>query len=154
MKRMIFKVWTCLMVSAACSACGSQPAQRSAKGVEQSSAIAPDGERKAFVWLPESSGYLGATVSTFYQVWIQDLHHTRAEQLLLNADKTEGFRLIWTGPRGLQICFVTARISQFRNFFVVATQEMPEVHHIEINLKKVPSFDDCAAASQSGPPAR
>jgi AraC-like DNA-binding protein len=93
--------------------------------------------------MPESSGQLGATVSTFYQVWIQDLHHTQKEQLLLNADKTGGVRLIWVGPRELRICYVTAQISAFRNFFVVATRDMPEVQSIEIVLKKVTTLNEC-----------
>ena len=61
-------------------------------------------------------------------------------------DKTTGFRLAWTGPQELQICYVKAQISGFRNFFTVATEAMPRVQAIEIILKKVPALGECTTA--------
>ena len=140
--------WMLVMIAVACSACGDRTA-RSAKGVEQLAQVAPDGVSKAFVWLPETDGYLGATVSTFYQVWIQDLHRDKEEQLLLNGDKTSGFELVWTGPRELRICYVKARISSFRNFFVVAKRDSPDIYEVEIELRKVPRSGQCQENSDS-----
>ena len=85
----------------------------------------------------------------YYQVWIQDLQHDKHEQLLLKADKTTGLRLVWTGPRELRICYVTADISGFRNFFFVFTRDMPDVYSVEIVLLKVPYLSACEAASNS-----
>jgi hypothetical protein len=132
-----------VVITAVCtSACGDRDA-RSAEGVEQLTSVAPDGESKAFVWLPETSGFLGATVSTWYQVWIKDLHRDKDEQLILDADKTTGFRFVWTGPRALRICYVQAQISQFRNFFVVTKEGSLDIYEVEIELKKVPMLSQC-----------
>jgi hypothetical protein len=113
------------------------------KGREMLSRAAPDSASRAFVWLPELSGALGATVSQPYQVWIQSLQGGRDTRLVLVADKTHGFHLGWTAPTQLEICYADAQILQFQNFFIVATEDSPTIYSVEIVLKKVSRLDEC-----------
>jgi hypothetical protein len=143
MMRTSSRAWLLLPMAVAVSGCGPHSVERRGEGTELSSARSPDGQSKAFVWMPQSDGGLGATVSTYYQVWIQDLQHDQSEQLLLNADKTTGLRMVWSAPTELQICYVEAQISRFRNFFSVFTRDMSHVYSVEIVLRKVPRLMDC-----------
>jgi hypothetical protein len=136
-------VWLLLMVGV--SGCSDRHA-RAPTGSEQLSTVAPDGSSRAFVWLPESGGYLGATVSPPYQVWLQSSRYKEDESLILAADKTTGLRLYWSGTNELVICYVKAQISRFRNFFVVAKDSSPEIYSVEVLLRKVAKLDDCHAS--------
>jgi hypothetical protein len=150
MMRFLWKSVVSLVVATTCSACGSDGSvKRSTEGVESFVQIAPDGESKAFVWRPKAGSELGATVSTVYQLWIQDLHHTKEEQLILTADKTHGFRLVWTGPTELQVCYVDGQIFDFRNVFSAITQDMPKAHSVEIILQKVATLESCGVKAES-----
>jgi hypothetical protein len=137
------KMYLVALIGAGLLGCTGPSDVKPTKGVEKYSKLAPDGERKAYVLIPESSGYLGATVSTVYQVWIQDLHHTKDEKLLMTASETSGVSLAWSGPLELQICYVKAEITGFRNFFTVATQDFPDAPNVEVLLKKVAKLDEC-----------
>lgn len=101
---------------------------------------APDGLSKAFVWLPELGG-LGATISQPYQVWMQK--GERQKTLIFVADKTDGVRLVWKAPSELEICYEQAQITHFRNLFVVAEQNLPQIYKVEIVLRKVQRLSDC-----------
>jgi hypothetical protein len=113
-----------------------------APGQEALTKAAPDGAIKAFVWLPRLGG-LGATMSQPYQVWMQSLRDDKETQLVLEADKTDGFHLGWIGPNQLEVCYAAARIGQFRNFFTVAKEGSPEIYAVEILLKKVSKLEEC-----------
>jgi hypothetical protein len=97
-------------------------AEKLPKGQETSSLTSPDGLSWAFVWMPEQSGALGATTSIVYQVWIQYLRGNHAPELLLKADKTDGFKTTWKSPTELEICYGPTQIFLFRNFSVYAEQ--------------------------------
>jgi hypothetical protein len=111
-------------------------------GHEALTKSAPDGASRAFVWLPELGG-LGATLSQPYQVWMQSLRDNKEMRLVLGADKTDGIHLGWTGSNQLEICYATAQIFQFQNFFTVAKEGSQDIYNVEILLKKVPKLDDC-----------
>jgi hypothetical protein len=134
--------WLCvsflILVSAGCGNRDDKPA----KGQEGLSKAAPDGASRAFVWLPQLGG-LGATVSQPYQVWIQSLRGDKDTQLVFEADKTDGVQLGWNGPTELEICYIAAQITRFRNFFVLAAENSPQIYRVEIVLRKVPKLDDC-----------
>jgi hypothetical protein len=114
-----------------------------ASGHEVLTQAAPDGASRAFVWLPELSGGLGATISQPYQVWMQSLRDNKEMQLVFEADKTAGVHLGWTGSNQLEICYATAQIFRFQNFFTVAKEGSPEIYDVDITLKKVPKLEEC-----------
>lgn len=141
-----------VLVIASTSGC-SHPNARTTAGTELLSKVASDGAGRAFVWLPGSGGALGATVSQPSQVWLQGLRDNKDESLILEADKTNGIRLNWNGPNELEICYVKAQISKFRNFFVIARENQPEIYSVEIVLKKVPLLAQCQQAPPSPTPS-
>jgi len=101
---------------------------------------APDGLSKAFVWLPDLGGF-GATVSQPYQVWMQKGEEQKV--LIFEADKTGGVHLAWKARNELEICYERAQITHFRNFFVVAEPDLPQIYKVEIVLRKVQKLGDC-----------
>jgi hypothetical protein len=115
------------------------------KGHEIAAETSPDGYSRAFVWFPKLSGLLGATVSQPYQVWIQYLQGNREQRLIFKADRTEGVKLTWKGPRELEICYGPARISEFRNFFDYAEQgwQPRQLYQVEIVLRRVGKLAEC-----------
>lgn len=112
-------------------------------GHEATAQTALDGISRAFVWVPQLSGGLGATVSQPYQVWLQSLQKDKAKSLILEADKTEGMHLAWKAPNRLEICYGDAQITYFRNFFVVAEEDSPSIYQVEITLKRANKLDEC-----------
>jgi hypothetical protein len=124
------------------SSCGRSDITR-APGNEALSAPSPDGLGRAFVWLPQSNGSMGATVSQLTQVWLQSSKGKKGEKLILDADKTTGIRLYWNGPNELDVCYSQAQISKFRNFFVVAAPDSPDIYSVDIILRKVAKLSDC-----------
>jgi hypothetical protein len=143
---------TCLFLMVITAGCGDHEA-RTTNGQVQLSAVAPDGASEAFVWIPESGGTLGATVSQRYQVWLQALRDNKVESLILEADRTNGIRLRWNSQNELEICYAKAQISKFRNFFVIASRESPEIYGVEIVLKKVPLLEQCLQARETPTPS-
>lgn len=121
--------------------CGNQ-AEKVPDGRELVSQPAPDGRSLAFVWAPELGG-LGATVSQPYQVWLQSEKGQKQQKLLFEADKTDGVRLAWTGPTELEICYESAQITRFQNFFVIAERDSPQIYRVEIILRKTQKLSDC-----------
>jgi len=111
-------------------------------GHEAQSQTSPDGLSRAFVWMPESSGTLGATNSQPYQVWIQYLKVGHEQQLLLKAAETDGLKLSWTSPGELQICYGPTYIYHLQNYFDYET-EFHTLYHVEVLLNRAKTFHDC-----------
>ncbi len=136
--------WLCVsfLMVLVTGGCGNRHDDELPKGHEVMAKAAPDGPGRAVVWMPQL-GALGATVSQPYQVWMQSLQGEKETRLVFEADKTDGVQLGWTGPTELEICYVAAQITRFQNFFVVATENSPQIYRVEILLRKVPKLDDC-----------
>ena len=125
--------------------CGDRT-EKIPSGHEYATQAAPDGLNRAFAWVPELSGGLGATISQPYQVWIQSQRAgLEAKKLLVfEADKTDGVRLLWMTRSRLEICYAEAQIGQFRNrFLALDTKNQRVVDEIEIVLKRVQKLTDC-----------
>lgn len=111
-------------------------------GREQIRQVAPNNSAVAFVWLPDISG--SVMVSQPYQVWIESKQPSK-KRLVLEADKTDSISLAWRGSELLEICYSDAQITLFRNRFVAAEQDSPQVREVEIVLRKVQKRSDCSA---------
>lgn len=135
--KVCFGLWMLLPIAS----CGG--GEKIPDGHEAATQTAPDGLSRAFVWIPELGGGLGATVSQSYQVWFQSLQTKKRDALIFEADKTDGVRLAWKAPRELEICYSRAQIVRFHNFFVVAERDSPGIYEVEIVLKKVSQLSDC-----------
>lgn len=126
------------------SLAGCSHTERLPKGHESSSVTSPDGLSRAFVWMPETSGFLGATVSTPYQVWIKYLEGDHPPALLLKAYHTDGVRVTWTSATELAICYEEpTHIYDFRNYFEYAEQHWNHLYKVEILLKRVQKLGEC-----------
>jgi hypothetical protein len=121
--------------------CGSR-ADRLPTGHEAAAQLSPDGLSRAFVWVPELGG-LGATVSQPYQVWLQSQRGEKQQTLIFEADKTDGVRLAWKSPGELEVCYGPSQIARFRNFFVVADRDSPQIYRVEVLLRRVQKLSDC-----------
>jgi hypothetical protein len=119
--------------------CGDQ-IHELVNGVEKDSKIAPSGLSRVFIWVPENGG-IG--VSQSYQIWMQSLQGDKPKQLILEADKTNGFELEWKPKDELQICYETAQITMFKNYFVAGEEDWPVLYTADIVLKKVDKLADC-----------
>jgi hypothetical protein len=111
-------------------------------GHEASAQFSLGGLSRAFVWIPELGG-LGATVSQPYQVWLQSQQGEKQQALIFEADKTDGVRLAWRNPGVLEICYGPSQITRFRNFFVVADRNSPQIYRVEVLLRRVQQLGDC-----------
>lgn len=111
-------------------------------GSEVFSALSPDGAFRAKVWIPKLSGGLGATISQSYQVWIQETSGTD-KQLVLEGNKSDGFRLLWTSGGNLEICYADAQVYKFKNKYVVASETSRDVRIVEVVLRRVPDLRQC-----------
>src|SRR5580698_661384 len=89
-------VWLLVSFTGCRSAADSPP-----NGHEISAASSPDGLSRAFVWAPELSNALGATISQSYQVWLQSQRGANPEALIFDGDKTDGVRLMWRNASAL-----------------------------------------------------
>jgi hypothetical protein len=105
------------------------PAERSGPAVSDSSG--------------NMGGFLGATNSTPYQVWIQYLQKDKPQELILKAEATDGLSLAWTSSRELQICYGPTYIYYLQNFFDYAEQYSRTLYHVEVLLKRAKTFRDC-----------
>jgi hypothetical protein len=113
------------------------------EGTQLASATAPGGASRAFVWQLEMDG-LGATVSQPYQVWMQSLHGEPHNKMIFEADKTEGVRLAWKGPRELEICYGAAQINRFLNYYYVSpVGNSGEMDKVEIRLRRADKLANC-----------
>ena len=112
--------------------CGRGPDHSSGEII--STQTSQDGQIKALIWSPDLSGSVG--ISQPYEVWVQRLPRGKKE-LISSADKTDGIRISWKSPNELDICYVDARILQFRSYF------WADDHEIEIMLRKVQQLNDC-----------
>lgn len=135
--RYCFTIWI-LMVLVSCG----NSTQTLTEGREFDSQTSPDGLMKAVVWLPGLGG-LGATVSQPYQVWIQKLQGGEQKVLIFEADKTDGIGIRWKTQNELEVCYAQAQIVHFRNVFVVAERDSPEIYKVEIMLRRVSKLSDC-----------
>jgi hypothetical protein len=131
----------CLLL-AALFACGYRDEQLP-KGHEVSSTTSPDGLSRAFVWMPEQSGLLGATESQPYELWVQYLKGEQTRALLLKADRTEGVRVTWKSPRELEVCYGPSQIYYLHNFFYYGTEQSRQLYSIEVLLRRVSILADC-----------
>ncbi len=112
------------------------------EGLPGQSITGPDGVTRAFVWIPTSSGGLGATTSQSYQIWIENTRFA-STVLVAEAYKTDGFRLSWTSEDLLEICYADARIYKFVSGVDFATEHSKESKTVEIVLRRVRSLDVC-----------
>jgi hypothetical protein len=142
MIRSIAKVCIAACFSVPLISCGSR-ADKLPDGHELAAQVSPDRLSRAFVWGPELGGGLGATVSQPYQVWLQSQQGEKQRALILEADKTDGVRLAWKSPGELEICYGPSQIIRFRNFFVVAERDSPQIYKVEILLRRVSKLGDC-----------
>lgn len=142
---MIFKaILLCFLASATPTMFGCGYATENLpKGREISSEQSPDGFSRAFIWEPKTSGFLGATTSQPYQVWIQYLGASKPEAMLLKADSTDGVRLKWSAPRVLVICYGPTNIYYLRNIFDYGEQNSQQLYRVEVILKRVEKLRDC-----------
>ncbi|WP_153067340.1 hypothetical protein [Steroidobacter cummioxidans] len=122
--------------------CANGPSEPS-KGTEIASVAAPDGFARAFVFVPELAGGLGATISQPYQVWMESLKIGTDKQLMLEADKTDGFHLSWNSAGQLVVCYADAQIYKFRNQMVMVVESSPQMHVVEVLLKRADKIEDC-----------
>jgi hypothetical protein len=140
-----------IMLTAALVSCGGN-AGEPAKGRQQKSMTASDGESRAFVWLPESGG--GATQSQPFEVWIQYLESQKPQGLVFKAIHTAGVRLKWVDARTLEICYGVSHILYMRNFFDYAEEDWAwrgkPLYSVEVLLKRVPQLADCGGAPANG----
>lgn len=134
-ERFCFGLWLLVFLVS----CGDQ-VKKMPEGHEVATQTSPDGLSKAFVWRPELGG-LGATVSQPYQVWLKK--GDKPEELIFEADKTDGIRVNWKAPGELAICYDQAQITYFKNLFVVVEQNSSQIYEVEIVLKKVQKLSDC-----------
>ena len=142
-----------MMLTAALVSCGGTSGEP-AKGRQLDSATAPDGEGRAFVWLPELGGFLGATQSQPFEVWIQYLKSRKPQSLVFKAIHTAGVRLKWVDARTLEICYGVSHISYMRNYFDYAEEDWQQhgksMYSVEVLLKRVPQLADCGEAPANG----
>lgn len=111
-------------------------------GRQAQSLIGAVGITRAFVWIPTPSGGLGATISQPYQVWIEN-KRLDSKALVVEAYKTDGFRLAWANANTLEVCYADARIYKFLNGVDLATGDSPETVSVEIVLRRVQDLHSC-----------
>lgn len=75
---------------------------------------------------------------------MQSLKIGNDTQLMLEADKTDGFHLSWNKAGQLEVCYADAQIYKFRNRMVMAIETSSELHVVEILLRRVDKLDDCS----------
>jgi hypothetical protein len=115
----------------------SVPDGRQAQLVENT-----DGVTRAFVWIPAQSGWLGATISQSYQVWIESEKFSE-KRLMVEAAKTDGLRLAWIDNDTLEVCYSDALIFMLLNKFDFVTEQSAEIRSVEVVLRKVKSLGVC-----------
>ncbi len=133
------RTFVCVFLLLSLLGCGSEHLPN---GHEIASQPSPDGFSRAFVWSPEPGG-LGATVSQSYQVWMESFKGGKQEVLIFEADKTDGVRVTWKTPSELEVCYGPSQVDHFRNFFVIAQRDFPQIYKVEILLRRVQKLDDC-----------
>jgi len=130
----------CLLLLVVC--CGSN-SRRRPLGAEREAASSPDGNIRAFVWLPDLSAAMGAKTSQPYQVWAQQQGPAKAEQLALIAEQTDRLHLRWRAPRLLEVCYAEAHITGFGNRMAFAADGSAVPMKLEITLRHVERLDNC-----------
>lgn len=133
---------TVLFLMVLLTACDNRPNQPP-DGSVVNVVTSPDGFARAFVVIPKMSGGLGATLSQPYQVWMESLKIGTDKQLIVSADKTDGFHLSWTDKGQLEVCYGHAQIFEFRNTMVMITEESQSMHVVEIVLKRADKLTSC-----------
>src|SRR5437667_11198249 len=93
-----------LTLVGAVSGCGSR-GETPSTGREVAAVGSPDGVSRMLVWMPERAGFLGATASDVYQVWIQYSRGTKPQELMFEATKTDGVSVTWLTDRRVEICY-------------------------------------------------
>ena len=102
----------------------------------------PDGHFNAKVQKVDIDG--SVMVSQPFQVLVESLvEGDRWTQVALIADKTDPLRIHWTGPSTLIVCYSTAHISNFRNYFTASSYNSPDVYETEIMLVKRKESSPC-----------
>ncbi len=142
---MITPLRVCLQVAIAiavvATGCSSSP-ESPPNGQEAQSLIGPDGDTRAFVWIPTLSGGLGATVSQPYQAWLESKRFA-SKTLVVEAYKTDGLHIAWAAGNILEVCYADARIYKFLNGVDFAAEESPEIVSVEIVLRRVKNLHAC-----------
>jgi len=126
----------------AVSGCGSRGETLSA-GREVAAVSSADGVSRMLVWMPERAGFLGATDSDVYQVWLQYSRGTKPQELMFEATKTDGVAVTWLTDRRVEICYGPTNINKFSNIFVYAEQSTPGIYKVEIVLRRVDTLAMC-----------
>jgi hypothetical protein len=131
-----------LTLVGAVSGCGSR-GETLSTGREVAAVTSADGLSRMLVWMPERVGFLGATASDVYQVWIQHSRGTKPQELMFEATKTDGVSVTWLTDRKVEICYGPTNINKFRNIFVYAEQSTPQIYKVEIVLRRVDALTLC-----------
>jgi hypothetical protein len=131
-----------LGVAAVACGCGVQ-SEALPSGREVTSVMSPDGVSRAFVWIPTTSGFLGATSSEPYQVWIQYLQGEKKQQLVFEAAQTDGISVTWRSVQQLEICYGFSSVYKFHNLFEHAEQHSQKLYEVEVLLRRADKLTDC-----------
>lgn len=131
-----------LTIVGAVIGCGSRGETLSMER-EVAAVSSPDGVSRVLVWMPERAGFLGATASDVYQVWIEYSRGTKPRELMLEATKTDGVSVTWLTDRRVEICYGPTNINKFSNSFVYAEQSTPGIYKVEIVLQRVDALTMC-----------
>jgi hypothetical protein len=131
-----------LTLVGAVSGCGSG-GEPLPTGREIAAVSSPDRVSRMLVWMPERAGFLGATDSDVYQVWIQYSRGTKPQELMFEATKTDGVSVRWLTDRRVEICYGPTNINKFSNIFVYAEQSTPGIYKVEIVLRRVDALTLC-----------
>ena len=94
------------------------------------------------IWSLKLDG-LGATISQPYQVWIES--KAGKQELILEADKTDGIHAKWLNNRLVELCYSEAQITKFRNRFVDVDRASREkiAETVEFRLRNVKDAAEC-----------
>jgi len=131
-----------LSLIASVSGCGFEGENQGA-GHEKASVTSPDGASRLVIWMPEGPGFLGATDSDTYQVWLQHLRGEQPRKLMFEATQTDGVVVTWLTNRKVEICYGPTNINRFSNRFMYAEEKAPGVYDVEIVLRRVDALAMC-----------
>lgn len=125
-----------VLISAALllSACG-QGEENLRPGKDIITLESPDGLIVASVREVDLGGSIG--VSQWYQIHLSGKAAGSKQEIVMTADKTDGLHLKWLNSENLLICYHTAKIRSFINYYSLKTSEM-EYRDVELHLKKDP----------------
>lgn len=109
------------------------------------SKISPNGMVEAVVSAVDNGdGGLGATMSQAYQVYLRTKRPGLKDiQVVLAAQRTEGFRLHWAMDSRLIVCHATAHIFRIDNRFYVSGKDHVASDDVEVVLRRVEKLEEC-----------